>query len=437
MMNTKRVLWATDKEGHRHLLALQLLPEENKVKMISFPRKSHLEELHKLLQDSWRRNKDVDLPEDSQQIIYPLSITSGGLLPEHLEAEQPAELEHTQHEWHFIVLSYKFFHTFEREWQELQDRVKGLEDFNKDLWTDLKNFWTRVEEQVRDKNLMQDHARALRKQTDALFDQMKSLRKEREREIERQAADAYQAMHDQLDNLETRIEAGEKLRGVFNELKNLQKQFKKASFSRSQYRKTRKRIDDAFKAVRKKRFGAASSRAGADLMHLEKRYEGLLGAIQRMERSIGRDQSDLDYEARKIARSNGQLEAQIRQAKVKMIEERKQSKSLKLEDMLKTKAELEQRKEALEQKVAKDRAREEARAKKEAEKAQLKAARKEEKRTQGFLIRISKDMAALAGFLQPAPQTVHEASQPATPSSTLSEVSARLSTLAKVLESQA
>ena len=67
----------------------------------------------------------------------------------------------------------------------------------------------------------------------------------------------------------------------------------------------------------------------------------MIGALQKMQQSINFDQKDLEYETKRVANSEGQLESQLRQAKINMIVERIKSKQEKLDDMNKTKTELE------------------------------------------------------------------------------------------------
>jgi hypothetical protein len=75
-----------------------------------------------------------------------------------------------------------------------------------------------------------------------------------------------------------------------------------------------------------------------------------VAAIDKMESSVGRDIEELNFQNGKVNTSFGQLEAQIRQAKVAMIEERVRSKKEKLAEMYATKTELDRKMEQLQEK---------------------------------------------------------------------------------------
>ena len=75
-----------------------------------------------------------------------------------------------------------------------------------------------------------------------------------------------------------------------------------------------------------------------------------MAAIDKMESSVGRDIEELNFQNGKVNTSFGQLEAQIRQAKVAMIEERVRSKKEKLTEMYATKTELDRKMEQLQEK---------------------------------------------------------------------------------------
>jgi hypothetical protein len=75
-----------------------------------------------------------------------------------------------------------------------------------------------------------------------------------------------------------------------------------------------------------------------------------MAAIDKMESSVGRDIEELNFQNGKVNTSFGQLEAQIRQAKVAMVEERVRSKKEKLTEMYATKTELDRKMEQLQEK---------------------------------------------------------------------------------------
>ena len=92
-----------------------------------------------------------------------------------------------------------------------------------------------------------------------------------------------------------------------------------------------------------------------------------------MDISIDFEQKNIDFENRRIATTDGQLEAQIRVAKIKLIEERLKSKQAKLNELLETKEKLEQLSAKLKKREEKSQKRIERKEKVEEEKEKVKA----------------------------------------------------------------
>ncbi|MGH1437107.1 MAG: hypothetical protein ACRBG0_21895 [Lewinella sp.] len=355
-MRNKIVLWGTDAADERILVALELKIDENKVIIYTFSEALATDDFYQQMMDNWRNDKDepVVFPEGHQTFSRELSITES-ILPEEIKVERTDLIQRAQTEWHFVVLSSKLSDAYRNELKELEEKLASLKDYDKELWGNLKNFWGKVQQQMRDRTLLREHADEIKARTNKAFDALKALRSKMDDQFRESSKENMQRFSETIEDVEKRIKENTHLNKIFDELKRLQKDLRGTTFTKEHRNKLWQRIDNAFKEVKEKRFGdrgdGGSGGGNSPLDRITSRYNGLLNAIEKMERSIKRDEDDLAFQARKIDRTDGQLEAQIRQAKIQMIEQRVNSKKEKYEDMMKTKVQLED-------KIEKEKARE-------------------------------------------------------------------------------
>ena len=342
-MRTKMILWGKTEKDEKVLVAIELVEQDNAVKTYVFKEEDATEEFYNLLANEWRNDNDVEFPAEYQKFEKPLTAAED-ILPEGISVDKSDVISRAKTEWHFVVLSKKLYDLYKGELEELKDKISDLNEFSSDIWDELKTFWGKVQGHIRERNLFRNHVESLKTKTDDLFNELKKFRKEADAQFREKSQQSFDEFNSILDKVEEKIEKGLGLQPIFNELKNIQKDFKDIRFDRDHRRKLWNRIDKYFKIVKEKRFGS-SSNDRSPVNRIERRLNGLLGAIDKMQASINRDKRDLDNQNTMIEDSDGQLEAQLRQARLMMIEERISSKSEKLKDMLETKEMLEKRME--------------------------------------------------------------------------------------------
>lgn len=348
-MKNRIVFWGKNENSEKLLLALELLAEEGKVNVISFPEALVSEEFNQTLTKDWRDGKTVDFPEGFASTLVELTVT-GNILPAGITAEKMDLVTRAQAEWNFSILSSRLFRSYQSELNEFKDKVERALHFDKNMWDELKSFWDRVQEQARDKSLFREHSEHLRQETNELFGKMKDLRGKLDEEFDRTSKTLYEDIVAKLSDIENKVREGIRLQPLFDELKDIQKKIREVKLNRDHRNKIWDKLDATFKVLKEKRFGPETAEDNNPLVRIQKRYEGLMAAIDKMESSVGRDIEELNFQNGKVNTSFGQLEAQIRQAKVAMIEERVRSKKEKLAEMYATKTELDRKMEQLQEK---------------------------------------------------------------------------------------
>ncbi len=368
-MKKKIVIWGQNEKDERILIGLELKEKDNKVLLHKIREQDATEAFYKSMMDDWRSGKDIEFPENHEVEDRPLSLTED-LLPENIKTERGDIISRAKAEWHFVVLSSKLYDMYQSEVDDLKEKVKGLDQFDDIVWEEMKTFWGKVQNQVRDRNLFRDHANALRKHTNALFDTMKEMKDDLQKEFRAQSKEQAGEFNQMLDNIQTKLDKNLSLKPIFDELKNIQNKFKNTKFTRKDGNEIWGRIDAYFKTVKEKRYGDSGGNDNP-LTRIQRRYDGLMQAIGKMDVSINRDKKDLEFNTRRINETDGQLERELGKAKLIMIQERINSKQEKLNDMLKTKEQLEGRIEKEKKNVEKRAKKAEVEKAKQARKAEI------------------------------------------------------------------
>jgi hypothetical protein len=349
-MKTKLVLWGSEANNEKVLIAMELRPDANKVDIFTFPQSVVTEEFTTKMMEEWRNGTEVAFPEGYKHIERELAIAES-LLPDDLKADRTELINRAQTEWQFLVLSTKLNQVYRTELDELKEKVEKLANYDGEMWDTLKGFWDKVQSQVQERNLFREHADLLRDGINDLFGKLKDMRTALNNEFEVKSVEAHSKFMSVLDAIEERIKANPKAPSVFDDLKQMQTEYRTATMTREHRNQIWERLDATFKMAKGER--AQTGESVSPVQRITSRLEGLNAAIAKMENSTNRDKEELEFQQKKIATTDGQLEAQIRQAKLRMIKERYESKQAKLDEMLATRTEVEKSLAAAQEKEAK------------------------------------------------------------------------------------
>jgi len=100
--------------------------------------------------ERWRSGSEIVFPEGHTTLERPLSITED-ILPEEIKVDRTDLIIRAKTEWQFVILSSKLFSMYKSELEDITDKVKSLSGFESGVWEELKGFWTKVQQQSREK----------------------------------------------------------------------------------------------------------------------------------------------------------------------------------------------------------------------------------------------------------------------------------------------
>ena len=244
-MKSRIVLWGETDEDKKVLIALELIADQNEVKITSFPEEIATEVFYNEMMDKWRTGKELEFPKGHDTLSRPLSMTED-LLPENLRVERTDLIARAKTEWHFAVLSSKLYQMYKNELEEYKERLGKLVNYDQGLWDDLREFWKKVQNQATDRNLFREHINDLKKDTNKIFDDLKEKKSILNEEFKKTSQELVSKFNERLEVMEEKIEKGLGLKPIFEELKKLQSEFKQEKMTHGDKRRVWDRIDKTF-----------------------------------------------------------------------------------------------------------------------------------------------------------------------------------------------
>ncbi|OWY20708.1 hypothetical protein C7N43_00485 [Sphingobacteriales bacterium UPWRP_1] len=327
-MKDRIAFWA-EQANEKIFVIVRLRLEDDIFDIWTMPKSSISDEFEKkaLANDTIDQINPEQLPEPHTHIER--SVMEEYLLPETIKTHETLLVKRAETEWRVKVLSNKLSQQLEKMIDELFAQVKSLTEYDNEMWDLTKTFWDKVNNHFQEKDLTREHAGMLRDKINEAFNILKSLRKSAQEQFGKEAQKAFEQISGQVQKIIDTFSPKANLNFVFDQLKKLQEEANKARLGAEMRKQLYELLNNAFEMVK-------AERQKSGLRHLENRIKGLQDVIARMEKSIKEDNNELNFQKNRLQHTSGQLEAQLREAKMQMIKTQLESKEAKLADMLKT-----------------------------------------------------------------------------------------------------
>ncbi|OWY23327.1 hypothetical protein C7N43_07080 [Sphingobacteriales bacterium UPWRP_1] len=327
-MKDRIAFWA-EESNEKILVIVRLRLEDDIFDIWTMPKSSISDEFEKkaLANDTIDQIDLEQLPEPHTHIER--SVMEEYLLPETIKTHETLLVKRAETEWRVKVLSNKLSQQLEKTIDGLFEQVKSLTEYDNEVWDLTKTFWDKVNTHYQEKDLTREHAGMLRDKINEAFNILKSLRKSAQEQFGKEARQVYEQLSGQVKKITDSFSQKSNLNAVFDQLKKLQEEANKVRLGAEMRKQLSELLNNAFEMVK-------AERQKSGLRHLENRIKGLQDVIARMEKSIKEDNNELNFQKNRLQHTSGQLEAQLREAKMQMIKTQLESKEVKLADMLKT-----------------------------------------------------------------------------------------------------
>jgi hypothetical protein len=311
------------------LVALELNVNSMNIEVRYFPTSTMKEDEIEDFIKKFSHGEELSFPETCT--MENRSFTEESLLPDNIKIEgKSGAIRQLQNEWSYLLLNAKLFEQFNAQLEDIKIKAAELKGFSSELFDEAKEFWEKVLEYKKEREISQEKLAYFKEEINGVFDHLKKLKESLLKEKDAASEKIRTEFSEIFTSIDNRLEEhGVRFNTIMEELKALQ---------------TRLRGEDIKRDIKNILFDDIQARYDRIKVKREEvmggvnnsRIDGLTQALERMQKTLNMDVRDLDFNTKKLNTVDSKLELQLREAKIKVLKDRIASKEEKIADIQKT-----------------------------------------------------------------------------------------------------
>ena len=310
------------------LVALELNVNNMNIEVRYFPTSTIKEDEIEDFIKKFGTGEELSFPESTT--LENRSFTEESLLPNNIKIEgKSGAIRQLQNEWSYLLLNAKLFEQFNAQLEDIKIKAAELKGFSSELFDEAKEFWEKVLEYKKEREISQEKLAYFKEEINGVFDHLKKLKESLLKEKDAASEKIRTEFFEIFTSIDARLEEqGVRFNTIMEELKALQTRLRGEDIKRDIKNILFDDIQvryDRIKVRREEVLGGANN----------SRIDGLTQALERTQKSLNMDVRDLDFNTKKLDSVDSKLELQLREAKIKVLKDRIASKEEKVADIQK------------------------------------------------------------------------------------------------------
>jgi hypothetical protein len=314
------LLWGEIATDRKALMAIHLDEPNEKVEIFAFPKEEVTAELQNQLV-AWRNGGEFDF--SNVTISWSIPANSDNLLPDGIRVDKPEFILRAQQDWGKKLMGARLFLVLKEEVNLLKERASNTSVYEDELWNKTKELWDKISELRKEHHISREHTDQLKFIIDETFELLKGLKKFQVEKNKTQHHSLVKNFEQQIDAQRARLIYPDELNDVFESLRKIQDEIKKASFGWGHKRTLFDTLNLVFNDLKNYRKTEHQSKVQDRVKHLQHTFDSLKVSIERDKESLQAHQEKLKFYIK------GNLENSEWGQRIRQMEERIAEKTAK------------------------------------------------------------------------------------------------------------